>query len=196
MLLNGHVIAYPGGRDLRGKGNIMNRITSVTEDAKEMDMLQLAYNKVFMKDGWAWYRDYDREIPVIDLIKEIIHHHNFDAELICADSDEFGDIMMDNLQYGTDGIDGVIAILYQTLWAMTDMRERLKTYEDTSLEPEEVEDLKNSEDYWHREAIKWAARLGENKIKFRNLLNQFGIPEDDFKDDELEKFLYSNRQQD
>jgi hypothetical protein len=174
----------------------MNRITSVTEDAKEMDMLQLAYNKVFMKDGWAWYRDYDREIPVIDLIKEIIHHHNFDAELICADPDEFGDIMMDNLQYGTDGIDGVIAILYQTLWAMTDMRERLKTYEDTSLEPEEVEDLKNSEDYWHREAIKWAARLGENKIKFRNLLNQFGIPEDDFKDDELEKFLYSNRQQD
>jgi hypothetical protein len=173
----------------------MDRFTSVKEDSKEMSMLELAYNEVFVKDGWAWYRDYEREIPIIDLIKEIIHHHSFNAELIIADPDEFGDIMMDNLQYGTDTLDGVIALLYQTLWAMTDMRERLKQYEDTGLKPEKVEDLRQSEDYWHREALKWAAKLGESKIKFRELLNQFGIAEDNFKDDELEKFLYDNRQQ-
>jgi hypothetical protein len=74
--------------------------------------------------------------------------------------------------------------------------DKLATYECTDLEPEEIEDLKVSEDYWHREALKWAARMGESKIKFRELLNQFGIPEDNFKDDELEKFLYANRQQD
>lgn len=60
----------------------------------------------------------------------------------------------------------------------------------------ENEILKSENDYWKREALKWAARLGENKMKFRNLLNQFGIPESSFKDDELEKFLEANRQQD
>ncbi len=60
---------------------------------------------------------------------------------------------------------------------------------------EENKALKSEKDYWHREAIKWANRLGESKFKFRNLLNQFGIPESDFTDDELEKFLYANRQQ-
>lgn len=167
----------------------MNRMTSVTEEAKEMDMLQLAYNKVFMKDGWAWYRDYDRVIPVIDLIKEIVHHHNFDAELIIADPDEFGDIMIDNLQYGTDTMEGVISLLYQTLWAMTDMRERLKSYEDTSLEPEKIEELKKSEDYWHREALKWANKLGEEKFRYRELLDKFGIPESMAIDEKLEKEL-------
>jgi hypothetical protein len=167
----------------------MDRFTSVKEDSKDMSMLELTYNKVFVKDGWAWYRDYERELPVIDFIKEIIHHHNFDAELIIAEPDEFGDIMMDNLQYGTDTMDGVIAILYQTLWAMTDMRERLKQYEDTGLKPDEIENLKKSEDYWHREGLKWCNRIGENKFKIRNLLNQFGIPEDNFPDEALSRFI-------
>ena len=61
---------------------------------------------------------------------------------------------------------------------------------------EENKALESEKDYWHREALKWAAMMGESKIKFRELLNQFGIPEDNFKDNELEKFLYDNRQQD
>jgi hypothetical protein len=78
---------------------------------------------------------------------------------------------------------------------MAELRERLKQFEDIGLEPEDIVAKTNSEDYWHREALKWAARLGESKIKFRELLNQFGIAEDNFKDDELEKFLYDKRQQ-
>lgn len=75
--------------------------------------------------------------------------------------------------------------------------DKLAAFELTGLEePIDVTELIKSEDYWHREALKWAARLGESKIKFRELLDQFGIPEDNFKDDELEKFLYDNRQQD
>jgi hypothetical protein len=75
-------------------------------------------------------------------------------------------------------------------------KSELEKYKQTGLSPEEIEKLKISEDYWHREALKWAAMLGESKIKFRELLNRFGIPESDMKDDELEKFLYDNRQQD
>lgn len=48
--------------------------------------------------------------------------------------------------------------------------ETIAAYEDTDLEPEEIEDLKKSEDYWHREAIKNAAELGEMKMKLKALM--------------------------
>ncbi len=73
---------------------------------------------------------------------------------------------------------------------------RLAAYEDTDLTPEEIREKITSEDYWHREALKWAGKLGEHRIKFRKLLNDFGIPECDFPDNELEQFLFSTRQQD
>ncbi len=84
----------------------------------------------------------------------------------------------------------------------TDIVIKLAAYEDTGLtpeeineheeifeayrhvcggkSPEEIEKLQQECDYWHREAIKWAGKLGEHRIKFRKLLNDFGIPESDF----------------
>jgi len=55
--------------------------------------------------------------------------------------------------------------------------------------------LNDEKEYWHLEALKWASKLGENKMKIRKLLNQFGIPEDNFKDDELQKFIEGKWQQ-
>ena len=66
---------------------------------------------------------------------------------------------------------------------------KLHEYQESNLEPEEVKQLRASEDYWHREAVKWANKLGENKMRIRKILNQFGIPEGNIKDNELEKFL-------
>jgi len=60
----------------------------------------------------------------------------------------------------------------------------------------EMKGIQEECEYWHREAIKWAGKLGEHRIKFRKLLNDFGIPECDFPDNELEQFLFSTRQQD
>jgi hypothetical protein len=54
---------------------------------------------------------------------------------------------------------------------------------------EENRALKEKTEYWHLEALKWCNRLGENKIKIRNLLNQFGIPEDNFPDEALSRFI-------
>jgi hypothetical protein len=77
-----------------------------------------------------------------------------------------------------------------------EMVDTIAEYEDTELTPGEIQELIKSEDYWHRDAIKWAAQLGEYRMKFRKILNGFGIPENNFTDDEIERFLFSTRQQD
>lgn len=38
--------------------------------------------------------------------------------------------MVDYLKDGIDSIEGLIALFYRNLWAMADLRERLKVYED------------------------------------------------------------------
>jgi hypothetical protein len=171
-----------------------NRLTK--EDVKKMGMFELAHNQVFAKDGWAWYRDFEREISIIDLIKEIATKHNIEDDLLSANEEDFDEIMTDNLQFGTNTLYGVLAMYYQALWAMGDLRSWLKPYEDTGLSPEEVEQLKKDEDYWHREALKWASKLGEQRLEYAKLLIQFGIPEQFITDDGLEKFMDASRQQD
>lgn len=141
----------------------MERLT--LENVKEMGMYQLAHNHVFGKDGEVWYRDFDREISIRNLIREIAVKHDIDAELAGYDEDDFDEAMLDNLQYGTDDLYGVLALLNMTLWGMCDIRDNLVAYENTGIKPSEVEELKESEDYWHREAICLAAELGELKIK-------------------------------
>lgn len=54
---------------------------------------------------------------------------------------------------------------------------------------EENKRLTEENEYWKREALKWAAKLGENKMKIRGLLDKLGIPESDIKENELEKFI-------
>ena len=49
--------------------------------------------------------------------------------------------------------------------------------------------LKKELNFWKREALKWCAKLGESRMKIRIILNQFGIKESDFPDEELVKFL-------
>lgn len=48
--------------------------------------------------------------------------------------------------------------------------DKLERYEATSLDPDEIEGLKKSEDLWHREAIRLAAELGELKMKIGKLI--------------------------
>ena len=56
------------------------------------------------------------------------------------DDETLDEILADNLQYGTDDWDGVIALLYQTAWGAAELREWLKAYEThglpTTMRPE------------------------------------------------------------
>lgn len=105
----------------------------ICEDTSDMGMFELAHNHVFVKDGEAWYRDFDREISVRNLMREICSKHASPADATEMDNDTLDEILHDNLQYGTDDLEGVFALLNMTLWGMADVREWLKAYETTGL---------------------------------------------------------------
>ena len=110
----------------------MKRLTS--DNVFEMSMTELALNQVFVQDGWAWYRKGpEDECSVCDLIRGAAAK-GLDLENIELDpnltDEELGGVMLDWLQFGEQEPEGVLAILYRALWAMAELRERLKLYED------------------------------------------------------------------
>lgn len=112
----------------------------ICENTSDMGMFELAHNHVFVKDGEAWYRDFDREISVRNLMREICSKHASPADAAEMDNDTLDEILHDNLQYGTDDLEGVFGLLYMTLWGMADVREWLKKHETyglpTTMRPE------------------------------------------------------------
>ena len=107
----------------------MERLTT-NKPVDEMSMLELAYNSCYAKDGKAMYRDYDIDIDARELTEYLYKKYAEIEPSPTAPDELFDDWMLDDLQKGMDSIEGVLALLYRNLWAMADMRERLKAYED------------------------------------------------------------------
>ena len=106
----------------------MERLTT-NKDISEMGMYELAHNDCYIKDGVARYRDFETDIDARDLARELAWMLA-DIELSSYD-DNFDEEMLENLQYDiTKEPIGLIALFYRNLWAMADLRERLKEYED------------------------------------------------------------------
>lgn len=94
-----------------------------------MGIYELAYNSCYAKDGKVRYRDFENDYDARELaIKMLENYADIPNEFTC--DDDFDDFMADFLQYGVDDILGMIAVFYRNLWAMADLRERLKEYED------------------------------------------------------------------
>lgn len=111
----------------------MNRLTK--DDVKEMGMVELSHNQVFIKNGEAWYRDYERKISIRDLVKEMFEKHGVEYS---ENIDEFDEDMMYSIEDDFETITGIIALLYRALWSMAEVREKLKEYEDIGVEPEQI----------------------------------------------------------
>ena len=106
----------------------MDRLTT-DKPVSEMGMVGLAYNSCFAKDGEAYYRDFSEEISARNLARILLKKYaDGDDAFTC--NDDFDDEMIELLQYGTETIEGLIALFYRNLWAMADLRETLKRYED------------------------------------------------------------------
>ena len=106
----------------------MKRLTS-NKKVSEMGMYELAHNSCYAKNRKARYRDFDDDFDARKLaIKLLKKYTDIPNEFTC--DDDFDNFMMDSLQYGMDDIQGLIAVFYRNLWAMADLRERLKKYED------------------------------------------------------------------
>ncbi len=106
----------------------MERLTT-NKEVSEMSMIELAHNSCYAKDHKARYRDYDTDIDARELtIKFLDRFADIPNEF--ASDEDFDDFMLDSLQYGVDKMLGLIALFYRNLWAMADLQERLKEYED------------------------------------------------------------------
>ena len=92
----------------------------------EMGMCELAYNDCYVKGKQAMYRNYSVDMPARELIRAVYQSRNVGMPREFWGNDEvFDEIMMDNLQYGYDTFDGLMAMLYQQIWSKAEMREVL-----------------------------------------------------------------------
>ena len=94
-----------------------------------MGMFELAHNSNYKKEGKARYRDYDSDIDARELTRRLLKDYTEGDDSFTCD-EEFDDFMLDCLQDGIDSIEGVIALFYRNLWAMADLHEKLKKFED------------------------------------------------------------------
>ena len=106
----------------------MERLTT-NKNVSKMGMYELAHNSCYYKDGVARYRDFENDMDARDLARELTWSLT-DLEL-SRDNECFDEEMIENLQYDImkEPI-GLIALFYRNMWAMADLRERLKEYED------------------------------------------------------------------
>lgn len=117
----------------------MERLTN-NKKVSEMSMYELAHNSCYAEDGRARYRDYEIDIDARELTIKLLEQYADIPNEFTGD-DDFDDFMLESLQYSTDSILGLIAVFYRNLWAMADLREQLKGYEDIGLTPWQFKEI-------------------------------------------------------
>lgn len=112
----------------------------LTTDIPESNM-ESAYNLFYIKDQETWVRgggpepDY-ADISLYDFMRRLIKIHNL--EIDTNSNENMGDNLYERLFDNVDTKEGVAALLYASAWAFSVLREKLKAYEDTGLNPEEI----------------------------------------------------------
>lgn len=97
------------------------------------NFIALTHNCVFIKDGDVWYRDFEREIPLVELARKLNKAYG-DSEASAMNDEAFSNKMYDDLQFKPEeDIDSFIATFYMALVGMAENREHLKIYETTGL---------------------------------------------------------------
>ena len=107
----------------------MERLTT-NKNVSEMGMFKLALNCCYItQDGNTRYRDYAKDIDARDFARVITE--NFAKDVLPLNDESFDEEMMENLMYDplTD-INALIAVFYRNMWAVAELREKLKRYED------------------------------------------------------------------
>lgn len=106
----------------------MKRLT--TDDSKS---ILCGLNLFFAKDGEVWIRgggpepDY-QDCTLVDYIVRAAETHHLN--IVSRDVENLGDEMYDCLQYGTEELEGVVALLHAAAVQAAEMRGRLADIED------------------------------------------------------------------
>lgn len=117
----------------------MERLTT-NKKVCDMSMLELAHNCCYIdENGNARYRDYEMDIDVRELTR--ILYKKYADEKLSENNDKFEEEIVDWFEYDIeDYVESLIALLYRNLWAMAELREKLKEYEDAGEPPCKVGD--------------------------------------------------------
>lgn len=95
-----------------------------------MSMIELAHNSCYVDNKRnARYRDYNLDIDSRELVRNLVKDI-CDEDLTDLSDEEFDEYMSSMLSVEIDSTMGLLALFYRNLWAMSDLRERLKEYED------------------------------------------------------------------
>ena len=107
----------------------MERLTS-NKKVSDMSMIELAHNSCYADDKRnAQYRDYEMDMDARDFARNLMVTLTKD-ELPISDT-EFDVEILDDLAIDPfSDVRGFIALFYRNLWAMANLRETLKKYED------------------------------------------------------------------
>lgn len=107
----------------------MERLTS-NKPADSMPMIELAHNSCYVdENNTARYRDYNLDIDCRELARNLINDM-CDEDLSYMSDESFDEYMAEMLSVEIDSQIGLLAVFYRNLWAMADLREKLKEYED------------------------------------------------------------------
>ena len=107
----------------------MERLTS-NKKVSDMSMNELAHNSCYADDERnARYRDYEMDMDARDFARNLMATLAKD-EMPISDT-EFDEEILDDLAIDPfSDVRGLIALFYRNLWAMANLRETLKKYED------------------------------------------------------------------
>ena len=107
----------------------MERLTS-NKKVSDMSMIELAHNSCYADNEHnARYRDYEMDMDARDFARSLMVTLTKD-ELPISDT-EFDEEILDDLAIDPfSDVRGLIALFYRNLWAMANLRETLKKYED------------------------------------------------------------------
>lgn len=111
------------------KGAEMERLTS-NKTTSDMNMLELAHNSCYIDEKHnARYRDYEQDIDGRELVRKLVKDM-CDEDLSYMSDERFDQYMAEMLSVGVSDTIGLLAVFYRNLWAMAELREKLKEYED------------------------------------------------------------------
>lgn len=107
----------------------MERLTS-NKNVSDMSMIELAHNSCYAdNERNARYRDYEMDMDARDFARNLMVTLTKD-ELPISDTEFDVEILDDLAMDPFSDVRGLIALFYRNLWAMANLRETLKKYED------------------------------------------------------------------